>query len=225
MSGPVRMTVEAARRLLSVEAGIDADALRTARNRAVMDAHPDHGGTEDALRLVLEAYALLEAVLNGAEPPVEPGPPRMEISPALAMNGGRVITRLPGGRKLAITLPPGLRTGDRIAAGTTTFKVAIAGTPELFVSGDDICMVVKANPGLIVNGGRLKVQTPAGACVVWVPKQLGGARIVRVLGRGLPARGRHPQGALLIKLSSQGAAKDSPAKTKRRRFGSSWAAA
>jgi curved DNA-binding protein len=222
------MTVEAARRLLTVGPGADAEALRAARNKAVMTAHPDHGGTEDGLRDVLEAYKVLAVWLGFEAAPDDdraPADPRLEITPTIAVNGGRQITRLPDGRKIAIVLPAGLRAGDKVSAGGMHLTVAISGRPELFVSGDDLCMVVKASANLMANGGRVKIKTPAGACLVWIPKQLGTNRIVRVLGRGLPPRGKHPQGALIIKLSPESAATDTAAKTKRKRFGGAWAAA
>jgi curved DNA-binding protein len=207
------MTMEAARRLLSVAADADAEALKSARNKAMMSAHPDHGGSEDALRLVIEAYD----VLTGESEAAPPGHERLEITPTIAMLGGRHVTRLADGRKVAISLPAGLRNGDRVGIGGAMLAVKIKAGGGVFVSGDDLCMQIKASNALLANGGRVKVKTPAGYCVVWIPKQLGSNRIVRVLGRGLPPRGRYPQGALLIKLIPEQAANDAakPAKKKR----------
>ena len=56
--------MEVARRLLTVGPDADAETLRAARNKAVMTAHPDHGGSEDALREVLEAYKILAVWLG-----------------------------------------------------------------------------------------------------------------------------------------------------------------
>ena len=38
-----------------------------------------------------------------------PAGARLEITPTIAMNGGRSVTRLLDGRRIAVTLPPGLR--------------------------------------------------------------------------------------------------------------------
>lgn len=228
MKNAGRITVEAARRLLNVKPDADADALRAARNRAVMRAHPDHGGTEDALRDVLEAHKILEAMLGvdaANDEPAAPRGPRLEITPSIAMAGGRTVTRLADGRKVALNLPAGLRNGDRVSASGELLTVSVKGRPEVFVSGDDLCMTIKASPDLLRDGGRLKIRTPTGSCLVWIPKQTGSNRIVRVLGRGLPARGRHPQGALILKLVPDQPAKDTPAKAKRKRFGLAWAQA
>jgi curved DNA-binding protein len=214
------LTIEAARRLLSIGPGVDAEALKTARNRAMMSAHPDHGGSEDALRLVIEAYA----VLTGEREPAA-RPETLEISVAVAMTGGRQIVRMGDGRKLAIVLPAGLRSGDKVGAAGTLMSVAIRGRPEEFVSGDDLCLVVRAGAALLANGGKLKVKTPVGYCLVFVPKQVGTNRIVRVLGRGLPARGRHPQGALVLKLEPLKAAGAPSSKPSRKGARPGWAAA
>jgi curved DNA-binding protein len=196
------MTMEAARRLLSVVADADAEILKSARNKAMMSAHPDHGGSEESLRLVIEAYSILIGESEAGPETLQ----RLEISPTIAMLGGRHQTRLADGRRIAISLPAGLRNGDKVSAGGAMLTVRIKAGGGVFVSGDDLCMQIKASNTLLANGGRVKVKTPAGYCVVWIPKQVGSNRIVRVLGRGLPARGRYPQGALLIKLVPQEAA-------------------
>jgi curved DNA-binding protein len=207
------MTMEAARRLLSVVADADAETLKSARNKAMMGAHPDHGGSEDALRLVIEAYSILIGESEAGPETLQ----RLEITPTVAMLGGRHQTRLADGRRIAISLPAGLRNGDKVSAGGAMMSVRIKAGGGIFVSGDDLCMQIKASNTLLANGGRVKVKTPAGYCVVWIPKQVGSNRIVRVLGRGLPARGRYPQGALLIKLIPEQAANEAvkPAKQKR----------
>jgi curved DNA-binding protein len=208
------MTMEAARRLLSVVADADAETLKSARNRAMMGAHPDHGGSEESLRLVIEAYSIL---IGESEAGREETLQRLDITPTVAMMGGRHQTRLADGRRIAISLPAGLRNGDKVTAGGAMMTVRIKAGGGVFVSGDDLCMQIKASNNLLANGGRVKVKTPVGYCVVWIPKQVGSNRIVRVLGRGLPARGRYSQGALLIKLVPEEAANEAvkPAKQKR----------
>lgn len=213
------MTVEAARRVLAVGREVDAEDLRTARNKAMMKAHPDHGGSAAALKKVLDAFAVLEVWIAEGSPTVNEELPTLEITVTLAMMGGRQIVRI-GSRKLAIALPAGLREGDKLSAGGELFLIRIAHAADRFVSGDDLCMVMKVSNTLLANGGKLKVKTPAGDCMVFIPKQVGTNRIVRVLGRGLPPRGSHRQGALVLKLEPAQAAK--PAKPVKRK---GWAAA
>ncbi|CAN5128517.1 DnaJ domain-containing protein [soil metagenome] len=226
MSGADHITVEIARRLLAVPSNVDSNDLRTAFNKAVKAAHPDHGGSQDKLSRVLDAYRVLEAWIEleaAGEVTSAPGT-RLEITPIIAAMGGRAVTKLMNGKKLAIRLPAGLRNGDKVAAGGQILQVIIRGRPEIFVSGDDICMTVRASAELLRDGGRLKVKSPAGPCVVWIPRQVGTTRIVRVLGRGLPARGRHAQGALILKLIPE-KGKGSETDAKLKRFSTDWAAA
>jgi curved DNA-binding protein len=225
------ITAESARRLLGVDATADAAQLRAAFNRAVKKAHPDQGGDEAQLRRTLEAYRVLETALGMAEVEEAPAGParrtsgaKLEIGLTLAMKGGRVMTELPDGRRVNLTLPAGLRTGDKISAGGTVLTVQIKGRPDAFVTGDDIYLTIPASPMLLRDGGRLKVKTPGGTKLVWVPKQVGTNRIVRVLGEGLPERGKHAQGSLILRLMPAKPG-ETDAKAKLKRFGADWAAA
>jgi curved DNA-binding protein len=229
MSGAERMTVEVARRLLAVEANADADTIRAAFKRAVKTAHPDQGGTDEAFRLVLEAHRILDGWQGVEEAQADEArryaASRLEITLTVAMTGGRSVTKLDDGRKVSVNLPAGLRNGDKVAAAGATLTVVVRGRPEAFISGDDLCMTIKASAALLTAGGRLKVKTPVGVCIVWIPKDLPNPRIVRVLGRGMPARGRHPQGALILKLVPEKGAKDAAGGSKGKRFANNWAAA
>lgn len=229
MSGTDRISVEEARRILAVSADADAGTLRAAFNKAAKACHPDHGGRDEDLRRTLEAYRVLEAWLAvktapKAETDSRQGV-RLEITPVIAVSGGRTVTRLPDGRKVALTLPAGLRNGDKVSAAGEVLSVFIRGRPELFVSGDDLCLTVKVGAALLREGGRVKIKTPFGQRMVWVPKQVGTNRIVRVLGHGLPAQGKHAQGAMILKLVLDKKIKETPSRSKLRRFSSDWAAA
>lgn len=225
MSGAERITIEMARRILAVDKKCDANALRAAFNKAVKASHPDHGGTEQSLTRTLEAYRVLEAWQTAADATFESADPasqRLEISLAVAMKGGRTVTRLADGRRISLTLPAGLRNGDKVSAAGEVLSIQTHARPDAFISGDDLCVTVRTTPLVLQEGGRLRVRTPTGSCLVWVPKQVGTNRIVRILGKGLPARGRHPQGSLIIKLVVGKPAKETAAKSKLKRFATSW---
>ncbi|HEX8556128.1 MAG TPA: J domain-containing protein [Sphingomonas sp.] len=49
----------AARRVLGVPAGADADAIRAAHRRLIADAHPDRGGSAEQTRALNAARDLL----------------------------------------------------------------------------------------------------------------------------------------------------------------------
>jgi len=227
MDGEGSLSLDQARRLLGVVAGCTPDELRAAYRSALKRAHPDQGGTDVALRLTLEAYRMLEgrSATRNQTFEEERGPQeRLEITPVIAVVGGRVVTRMADGSRVAITLPPGLRNGDRISARSAVLTISIKGRPEMFVSGDDLCMLVRTTEAVCREGGRLKIKTPSGSRMVWVPRQVGSNRIVRIAGQGLPAAGRHRQGALVLKLVT-GKDKETGAGVKRKRFSADWAAA
>lgn len=213
------MSLAMARRVLGVGEGASPDEVRAAYRSAVKTAHPDHGGTADELRLTLEAWRILEGRPSPAEGESETASSiinRLEITPVIAVVGGRMITRLPDGRKAAITLPPGLRAGDRITASGVRLTITIKGRPDMFVSGDDLCMSIRASPSVFKEGGQLKIKTPTGSRMVWI-STVGANNIVRINGQGLPATSRHKQGALLLKLIPDSGAKEPASKPKRRR--------
>jgi len=227
--GARSMTMEEARRILGVTADCDAATLRAAFNVKVKSAHPDGGGTEILFQRTVEAYRFLdgrpdqdaESFFSSRIDPADLTE-RLEITPTLAVVGGRVETRLRDGRRIAVTLPPGKRQGDRISVGGSVLSILIKGRPDMFVSGDDLCMTLKTPEALLRDGGRIKLKTPAGSRLVWVPRQTGPHPIVRINGQGLPATERHPRtGALVLKLVPAARVK-SKTETKRKGFASLW---
>jgi curved DNA-binding protein len=225
------MTTEEARRILGVTAGADAAALRAAFNHAVKAAHPDGGGSGDALRRTVDAYRFLDGRTDATaddrhfDTGAAAGLPRLEITPTLAVVGGRLVTRLPDGRRVAITLPAGLRQGDRISAKGSLLFVVVKGRPEMFVSGDDLCLTVRTSEATLRDGGRIKIKTPSGSRLVWVSRQVGTNHIVRIPGQGLPATPRHPVGSMIIKLVADKPLKPTQTQTKRKGFASAWTGA
>lgn len=198
------MRVEEARRLLGVVIGVSGEELRIAYRQALKVAHPDTGGSDEKLRLVVEAYRILSerptVSTRRRNARFDPPPAKLDITPVQAVVGGRTVTRLADGRRVAITLPPGLRQGDRISLMDVVLSIHIKGRQEMFVSGDDLCMLVKTTPQVLKEGGRLQIKTPNGPRTVWIPKQPGHSGIVRIPGQGLPQNGRHQQGSLILKL-------------------------
>ncbi len=227
------MTMEEARRILGVTANADAAALRAAFNSAVKAAHPDGGGSGDALRRTVDAYRFLDGRTDPADDDlhfeastggVDAGAPRLEITPTLAVIGGRLVTRLPDGRRVAVTLPAGLRQGDRLSASGMALSVVIKGRPEHVrrSGGDDLCLTIRTNEAIMRDGGRLKIKTPAGSRMVWVSRQVGTNHIVRIPGQGLPATRTHPVGSMILKLVAEKPVKPTKTQAKRKGFTSAW---
>ncbi len=231
VTGP-NPTIDAAsaRRLLGIPPGATAEDLRRAFNRAVKAAHPDRpGGDGERLRQVIEAYRRLDAAAPAPSAPApearEETAARLEITPAQALAGGWTRLRLDDGREASVRLPAGLRAGDLVRISGRTFRVAIANGPGAAIAGDDLLMTARIDFALMIDGGRLEIETPAGKASVRISAADVARGFARLPGLGLPARGARVAGDLLLRLRP---APDSRAETsvqiKRRRFASAWAA-
>lgn len=221
-----------ARAVLGVSPAATPAELRRAFREAAKSAHPDAGGDPERFREVVEAHRLLsEPVPAGRiiQPPatVRKTPAHDNILPItalLALNGGVVLHEAAGGRQLKITLPPGLRTGDVLRAGSNHFKIAVRGDGEVMVRGHDVWLTTPLHPNVLARGGRVAIDTPLGRRVVWITRKAAERGLIRLAGQGLPARGDHPQGHLFLRLTKQARTTDTAAQSLRRRFAAAWAA-
>jgi curved DNA-binding protein len=214
-----------------------ADARRAFRE-AAKRAHPDRkGGDAERFREVVEAFHLLQGPRSAQPRRVGPAPAAVQARPAplgsttlsvpplTAMNGGVLDHIRPDGRKIRLTLPAGLRAGDTVRAGDAELTVAIRGDGGMLVRGDDLWIDVRVDPHLLADGGRVAVETPLGRRVVWITKKAGERGLIRLVGQGLPARGRWREGHLFLRLTPLADRKvDSAARTLLRRFTAAWAA-
>jgi curved DNA-binding protein len=232
MSEPLRpLTARAAREALGVGPLAGPGEIRRAFREAAKRAHPDRpGGSAERFRTVVDAYHLLQGLPKVADrivqPPArrEPVVAQLSISPMTALRGGRADHRLADGRTIRITLPPGLRTGDTVRAGETELPVVVRSDGDMILRGDDLWLTVSVTPRILADGGRVALETPLGRRVVWVTRKAGERGLVRLVGQGLPARGRHAQGHLFLRLAPQRSSTDSAARNLLRRFAAAWAA-
>lgn len=232
--GLAQMGSRRAREVLGLSALHTPADLRRAFREAAKRAHPDRpGGDPDRFREVVEAFHVLQAGAAQARRIVSPpatvaqrpvGASLLSISPLVALNGGPVEHVLADGRRIRLTLPPGLRTGDAVRAGEAELKVVIRGDGEILIRGDDLWMTVKVDPRLLAEGGRVAVDTPLGRRVVWITRKAAERGLVRLVGQGLPARGPWREGHLFLRLAAVERKVDSAARTLLRRFTAAWAA-
>ncbi len=229
------MSSKRAREVLGVTAQATAAELRRAFREAAKLAHPDRkGGDAARFREVVEAYRLLhdarpsDRVVKPPAAVARPARPSegriLPVPPLLAMTGGAMEHALADGRRIKLNLPPGLRAGDKVRAGEAEFEVALRGDGQMLVRGDDLWITVPLDPRLLAEGGRIALETPLGRRVVWVTKKAGERGLVRLVGQGLPARGRHRQGHLFLRLTLAAGEANSAARILRRRFAAAWAA-
>lgn len=222
------MSLSEARALLGVGDAADATDVRRAFRSAAKITHPDRtGGPAEPFQRLVEACRRLERATGVAwadplPPKDEPG--RLYITPVVAWGGGFAEHRAPDGRRLRIRCPVGLRAGDQVRAQGQMLDVVIRNSPEMQVRGHDLWITVAVTPETLSDGGRVAVVTPIGRRVLWVSKRAGERRLVRAPGLGLPARGRHPEGHLFVRLAPKAGPLDSAARALLRRFSAAWAA-
>lgn len=228
------MTLSEARALLGVKASASAAEIRQAFRTRAKTAHPDRsGGAAEEFRRIVAAYRQLEPAARSLErardaepppPPRMPGARELAITPLMAWSGGSVSHTTPDGKSLRIRLPVGLRNGDLIRAGTEKLAIRIESQDGMMVRGDDLWITVTVPARTLDEGGRVPVVTPIGRRILWVTRKAGERRLVRAPGLGLPARGRHPDGCLFVRLAPKTGPLDSAARTLLRRFTAAWAA-
>ncbi len=229
MVGEQSLHPDEAQRILSVGADVVGESLRRAYLAAVKASHPDRaGGDANRLRAVIAAYALLKALppvaTAGVAAPASLAEP-LVITPFDAVTGGSTTIRLSPGRRLKISIPPGLRHGDRVRIGGGVRVVSVRTEAGASVLGDHLCLTVEVDRGVLGHGGRVVVVTPTGEQVVWISRAAAARGFVRLPGLGLPARGAHPRGHLFVRLRESAA--DPVERASRdllRRFAAAWAA-
>jgi curved DNA-binding protein len=232
MASETKISLKAAREVLGVGPFFSAGELRRAFREAAKRAHPDRpGGGAERFRQVVEAYHRLQAAQVPPDRIIQPPAPRapqptqLRIDPLIALRGGSADHVLGDGRRVRVKLPPGLRSGDTVRVGSSELAVILTGSPDMLVRGDDLWISASVAPRLLAEGGRVAVETPLGRRVVWLTKKAGERKLVRLQGQGLPARGRHRQGHLFLRLAPAKAGQaDSAARTLLRRFAAAWAA-
>lgn len=228
------LTTRRARELLGVGAAASPGELRRAfRNRAKA-VHPDReGGDAEAFRRLVQAYDALRSDPRTERPIQQPPSVQtrrapdvatLNVSPTLAVQGGTLEHVMQDGRRLRISAPAGLRSGDRLRAGGEILTVAVRGDGRLIVRGNDLWITAVLDRALMAQGGRTQVDTPLGPRDVWITQKAAARGLIRLAGEGLPARGRHRQGDMFIRLQAASDTASSAARTLLRRFAAAWAA-
>jgi len=225
-----KLSPHAARAVLGLAPDASPHAVIGAFRAAAKAAHPDRpGGDAARFREVLAAYRLLQSLprlpaLIAAEAPVHDPQPHVEIDPLTALFGGEADAVMADGRRIRARIPAGARHGEALGLAGAIVKVRIAAAPDIQARGSDLWVSAEVTAAVLAQGGRASVATPLGEKVLWISRKVAERRLVRLEGQGLPARGRHPQGSLFIRLVPDTGAPESAARSQLRKFAAAWAA-
>ncbi|GAA3146790.1 DnaJ C-terminal domain-containing protein [Nonomuraea roseoviolacea] len=123
---------------------------------------------------------------------------RLTLTVEEAYRGGRRGITLPGGRRLDVTIPPGVTNGQRIRlagqggrgsdgapAGDLHLIVQIADHPRYRVEGRDIHTTLPLTPWEAALGATVPIDTPGGEAKLRVPPGTSSGRRLRLRGRGM----------------------------------------
>ncbi|WP_219470580.1 DnaJ C-terminal domain-containing protein [Nonomuraea rhizosphaerae] len=116
-----------------------------------------------------------------------------------AYRGGRRTITLGGGRRLDVTIPPGVTDGQRIRLagqggqgsqgaqpGDLYLVVRIAEHPRYRVEGRDLHTYLPLAPWEAALGATVAIDTPGGEAKLKVPPGTSTGRRLRLRGRGMP---------------------------------------
>jgi DnaJ-class molecular chaperone len=121
---------------------------------------------------------------------------------------------LPGGSKVKVRIPRGVRSGttmrlkgkggagaDGGPPGDALLKIDVLDHPLVTVEGDDLAMDLPLTFAESLRGGQLTVPTPTGTVKVRIPRAAASGTRMRLKGRGLPKGGADTrQGDLYLVL-------------------------
>ena len=130
-----------------------------------------------------------------------------------AVNGATRRITLPGGAVLDVKVPAGIEDGQVLRlrgkgdpgreggpAGDALIRVEVAADDRFVRDGDDIRCELPVTLKQAVLGAMLQVPTPAGPVSMTVPAGSDTGQVLRLRGRGVPARAGGEAGNLLVSL-------------------------
>jgi curved DNA-binding protein len=126
----------------------------------------------------------------------------LELSLEEALRGGRRRVRLADGRSYDVTIPPGVRDGQRIRlageggqgsgrgpVGDLLLRVRLRPHPRFRLEGDDLYTELPVSPWEAALGATVELETLRGRAQVKVPAGSSCGRQLRLQGEGWPPGG------------------------------------
>gem|GEM_PF-826332 len=209
------------------ETAQDEDIRRAFRQR-LKQAHPDiNGGADIRLRRLILARDLLMSDIRKTPEPIQFSDDytlTLAITLRQALSGGTVtveapalefshagetLTSLTQTKILRLSLPRGLRDGEKVllpyedATGRQAlFRIHIEPETDCRVWGDDIWMTARLENRLFRRGGMATIDTPHGPQDIHIDRHTPYGSSLCLTGKGLPATGTAPAGNLYIRLEA-----------------------
>ncbi len=223
-------------RVLGLDPSADLAQVKAAYRRLAKDCHPDArpGDAAAARRFqdIARAYELLRQGNGGrwtahARSRVRVRAPRrgddrvmrIEISVEEAAAGASRRVALGGNATAIARIPPGAEHGARLRlpglgeagrdggpSGDALVTIAVRPHPVFRLEGGDVHLMLEASPRRLAVGGHVETPTPHGAVRVRVPEGARPGQVLRLKGKGLPARAGRKPGDLFITLKAADAA-------------------
>ncbi len=139
---------------------------------------------------------------------------QMQVPFLDAVLGATTRLTLPGGQTLDVTIPPGHRDGQVLRlkgegmpgiggghAGDAYIEVQVTPHATFRRDGDDIVVDLPISIDEAVLGASLRVPTVHGPVTMKVPKGANTGDVLRLKGKGVPARGKRPASDQKVVLS------------------------
>jgi curved DNA-binding protein len=217
---------------LGLTKAISSDDIQYAFRKCAKSAHTNLLlDNDNHLRRLIEArdflmHALIsnEDLSDASSSKANDQTQRLDISLHQAINGGIIQTSVPIAlaevnkdlsgsiplmKTLNITLPKGLRTGDRLrlkasdkGAVGPLFDIEITSENGVYSVGNDIWMTAEIESRLFFSGGETEIDTPHGPHAIYVTRGLKEGACLCLKGLGLIATEKHKQGHLYIRLTT-----------------------
>ncbi len=125
-----------------------------------------------------------------------------------AILGAEREIQLPSGKRLAVKIPKGSRTGQKLrfagqgAGGVDVFvELQWRADPRFAVEGDALLFTLAVPLASAVLGGEVAAPIPEGQVMLKIPPGSSSGRRFRIPGKGMP--GREARGDLFVEIRIQ----------------------
>lgn len=136
---------------------------------------------------------------------------RMEISLREAVLGGEREIQLPSGKRLAVRIPKGVFSGQKLRftgqggtglgggpPGDVYVELLLQADPRFALEGSALLHELSVPLDIAVLGGELPVPTPEGQVSLRIPPHSSSGRRLRIPGKGVFRKGDGARGDLLV---------------------------